>query len=116
MWTKLGGVMAVIVGSVYAVAMKLRHASHTESAYFGFVVPNAHWIPKGALAVTVGQTIYVRDWPPAPGLILHEATHVEQFRRWGFLGFYWRYGQDLVANGYENSYIEREARATEVGC
>jgi hypothetical protein len=107
----LGGVFAVTMGSLYAVAMKWRHRNHNETAYFGYVVPNAHWIPKGALAVTVGQTIYVREWPPVPGLILHEATHVEQFRRWGFFGFYWRYGIDLVENGYENSYIEAEANS-----
>jgi hypothetical protein len=105
---------------VYAGIMHVRHASRDwiavelkpGSAYSARVVQNAAWVPRGAGAVTLGKYIYCRD-ACSPRVLRHELTHAEQYRRWGFFGFAWRYGQDLVLNGYENSYIEREARAAE---
>jgi hypothetical protein len=43
-------------------------------------------------------------------VISHELVHVEQFRRWGVLGVYWRYLRDLVRFGYHQNSLEREAR------
>lgn len=57
-----------------------------------------HWlliggpVPPGAAAITIGAVISVRR--RAAGnerLLRHELVHVEQWRRFGVLGFLWRY-------------------------
>lgn len=49
-------------------------------------------VPPGASAITIGRVVSVRT--RAAGnerLLRHELVHVEQWRRYGFIGFLWRY-------------------------
>jgi hypothetical protein len=51
----------------------------------------------GAGAVTIGQTVYMRDemktLPPDffEAVIIHESVHTVQYRKYGVWGFIWRY-------------------------
>jgi len=49
-------------------------------------------VPQGAVAITVGSLIIVRDgYEYSEHLLRHELVHVRQWRRHGFLGFGVRY-------------------------
>ncbi|MGE3620895.1 MAG: DUF4157 domain-containing protein [Acidimicrobiia bacterium] len=49
-------------------------------------------VPPGADAITLGRYILVRPGSAAsPRLLAHERVHVEQWRRWGVVGFLARY-------------------------
>lgn len=49
-------------------------------------------VPPGADAVTVGSLVIVRrDAADSERLLRHEGVHVEQWRRWGVVGFLRRY-------------------------
>jgi hypothetical protein len=57
-----------------------------------------HWrlvggpVPPGAAAITIGPVVSVRTtWAGDEHLARHEAVHVRQWRRLGFLGFLVRY-------------------------
>lgn len=110
-----GGLAGVIVGTLYYMALRTRNMGKTWIAQIDpFTkkdeirhLPNSKWVTKAA--VTFGKRIFVKT-TPSTGLIRHEAVHCDQYRRWGFFGFLWRYGQDLLQYGYERSRIEQEAR------
>ncbi|TKW73460.1 MAG: DUF4157 domain-containing protein [Staphylococcus hominis] len=64
---------------------------------------------KGNPAITVGRTVYIRadryrpDLAATPEdieLLVHECTHVVQYRRHGFVRFFARYGVDLCRCGF----------------
>lgn len=61
-----------------------------------------------------GFTAFGRTWwfisDPSPGLVAHEALHVEQQKRDGWR-FYVRYAWDFVRYGYRGVRYEREAYA-----
>ena len=48
-------------------------------------------VPKGADGITIGSLIIVRKGAASPYLIAHEAVHVEQWKRYGRIGFILRY-------------------------
>jgi hypothetical protein len=49
-------------------------------------------VPKGADAITIRRTVIVRSGKEdSASLLLHEAVHVRQWRRYGVIGFLVRY-------------------------
>lgn len=49
-------------------------------------------VPRGAAAITIGPVISIRARSAgSTRLLRHEAEHVAQWRRYGFLGFLLRY-------------------------
>jgi len=61
-------------------------------------------------AITFGQHIYFRDYSVNPDILDHELIHVEQYKRYGFIGFLIRYIYYLLKYGYYNNPLEVEAR------
>ena len=58
----------------------------------GVVVLVGGPVPPGADAITVGSVISVREGHErSPYLMRHEAVHVQQWHRYGFVGFLVRY-------------------------
>jgi hypothetical protein len=54
-------------------------------------------VPPGADAITIGSVVSVRRGHEAsPYLIRHEAVHVQQWHRYGVVGFVVRYGASYV--------------------
>ncbi len=84
-----------------------------------FTVVTLHvwrWIPtSGAyLAITLPPFgIFMREGlegEAAKRVLGHELIHWEQYRRWGLLGFYWRYLWWAARYGYRDNPMEVEAR------
>ncbi len=46
-------------------------------------------------------------------LLQHELIHWEQFKKFGWLGYYLQYGLEYVTAGYDNMSMEKEARFLE---
>lgn len=63
--------------------------------------------------ITFGHTIRLRyaDGDPAvPTVLAHELVHVEQYERFGFVGFLARYVWYTLRYGYAKNPLEVEAR------
>jgi Domain of unknown function (DUF4157) len=70
----------------------------------------ARWLPEGTAAFTFGEHVYVKGARASQELLLHEAAHVLQFRRYGKLGFLVRYVWYGLTVGYRWNPLEIEAR------
>lgn len=70
-------------------------------------------VPRRFVALTWRRTIHVRGANLSPWLMRHERKHVEQFQRYGTLGFLVRYLWQCARYGYRNAPLEREARLAE---
>lgn len=75
-------------------------------------------LTPGAIMMTVGNTIYVRDesmidWSSArdQAVLAHELRHVEQYQEYGMIGFLLRYTLDWLRNGYRGVRFEIDAYA-----
>lgn len=71
-----------------------------------------------ALAIVFGRTVHLwnisRDeFLQRPDLMAHEAEHVREYDRYGFLPFLFLYVIDWIRKGYHNNRFEIEARAAE---
>ena len=63
--------------------------------------------------ITIGRTVrirYAKDEPEAFGVLAHECVHVQQYARYGFVGFSLRYLWYSLRYGYERNPLEVEAR------
>jgi hypothetical protein len=78
----------------------------------------AAWLGSSKVAMVWGQTILLwgcsqeeflsnRPW------VRHELKHVEQYQRFGMVGFLVRYIAYSVRHGYANNPLEVEARQAE---
>lgn len=70
------------------------------------------------MAITIGNTIYLHNTPRREFLrnvswVCHELAHVQQFRRYGFFSFLFRYTWESLRKGYYHNRWEKEARAAE---
>ena len=70
------------------------------------------------VAFTLGHTIRLYNASAAEFLsderwLRHELKHVEQFRRYGFFTFIFKYSWESFKKGYTNNKYEVEARAAE---
>ena len=71
------------------------------------------------VAIVFGQTIFLHNCTTETFLanrawVRHELKHVEQYSRFGFMGFIVRYIIESIQNGYYNNKYEREAREAEM--
>ena len=68
-------------------------------------------VPRGADAITICRTVIVRTGREhSPYLLLHEAVHVRQWRRYRVIGFVARYLSSYVAwrvrrKGHRGAYL-----------
>ena len=68
-------------------------------------------VPKGAVAITLGNTVIVRaGFEGSAQLLRHELVHVRQWRRHGVLGFGLRYVGNYVKwrlrrKGHRGAYL-----------
>jgi hypothetical protein len=66
-------------------------------------------VPPGSSAITIGRLVSVRARAAgSERLLRHEEAHVEQYRRYGFLGFLRRY-LAAYARGRLAGYRHRQA-------
>ena len=84
------------------------------------------WIAKIAaaklrsenVAVVIGKTIHLHgvsknDFLKNEKWVRHERCHLEQFRKYGFLNFIFKYLLESIRSGYHNNKFEAEAREAE---
>ena len=72
------------------------------------------------MAMTIGNTIHLHNTSKQEFLedqrwVKHELKHVEQYQRYGFIGFIWKYTIESILRGYYNNRFEIEAREAESG-
>ncbi|WP_018630426.1 hypothetical protein [Niabella aurantiaca] len=70
------------------------------------------------VAMVVGHTIHLYGVTKEAFLaderwVRHELKHIEQYKRYGVLGFLFRYLIQTIRHGYYNCPLEKEARAAE---
>ena len=73
------------------------------------------FLSDGYAAFTFGSSIYVKGSTISERMLAHEEKHVEQFTRYGIIGFMVRYLWELWWWGYSDAPLEKEARNAEVG-
>ena len=87
--------------------------------------PNLSWIHRlavqhgmsrsGAIGLTLGYGIFIREGAYSVRLLSHECRHVQQYEAagsvWRFLD---RYISEVLVHGYQNAPLEKEARAYEI--
>ena len=79
----------------------------------------AAWkLKSDRMAITMGSTIHLYNTTKAEFLadkrwMHHELKHVEQFKRYGFFTFLWKYTIESMRKGYYNNKFEIEARESE---
>lgn len=69
-------------------------------------------------AIVIGKTIYIcncskQDFLADSSWLKHEAAHVKQYLKYGFLRFLVLYLAESYKNGYVNNCFEIEARQKE---
>ncbi len=57
----------------------------------GFVVWEGGWVPRGVDGIALGRLVIVRRGRLTPYVERHEAVHVRQWKRFGWIGFPTRY-------------------------
>jgi hypothetical protein len=70
-------------------------------------------LPRRFIAITLGETVFTRLPSLTPAALRHERVHVEQWRRFGRIGFPLRYIWSHLKHGYHANPFEVEARAAE---
>lgn len=70
------------------------------------------------MAMVLGNTIHLwnvrrEDFLAHKTWVAHEITHVQQFRRYGLVGFCILYLWESARRGYDNNRFELEARRAE---
>lgn len=76
-------------------------------------------LKSSKVAIVFGSTIYLHNTSRSEFLsdrkwVLHELKHVEQYRRYGYIGFLLRYVWEWIKRGYYNNRFEVEARNSEM--
>lgn len=77
---------------------------------------NSFWLkffPKSVDAFVFRKTIYIRGSFIDPPLYRHELEHVNQYKRYGTVGFLVRYFWYNIRYGYTDNPLEKQARAAE---
>ena len=71
------------------------------------------WLPllTGHDCITIGSTIYCRKSSLHRHTVAHEYCHVMQWRRYGVVGFLWRYLVEQLRHGYQGNRFELNAHA-----
>ena len=130
----MGSILGSITGWIYYIFLLLLNARkkrvslsasmsnilqrHFHSADFTKVriIPHANGVPWGKSAVTHGNSIFCREGFSEENrddidLIVHELVHVEQYNKYGKLGFYILYGFQFLNGGFSYYRIGLEKEA-----
>jgi hypothetical protein len=91
-----------------------------------FAIKENSWIAKIAaaklhsenVAIVVGKTIHLHhvsktDFLKNEKWVKHERCHLEQFKKYGFFNFIFKYLLESIRSGYYNNKFEAEARLAE---
>jgi len=78
----------------------------------------ARWLKASKVAIVFGRTIHLHnttreEFLSDPHWVCHELCHVQQYKKFGFIGFLARYLAESVRHGYHKNKFEIEARASE---
>jgi hypothetical protein len=78
----------------------------------------AWWLGVDNVAFTLGTTIYLHNATKYEFLhderwVKHELKHVEQFMKYGYVNFIFKYFIETMRKGYYNNRFEIEARQAE---
>lgn len=78
----------------------------------------AKFLHSEQMAMVLGKTIHLHNATMEEFLAdkrwyNHELKHIEQFERYGFLPFLFKYTIESIKNGYYNNKYEIEARKAE---
>ncbi len=70
------------------------------------------------VAIVIGKTIHLhrvskKDFLKDEKWVKHEMCHLEQFKKYGFLNFIFKYLLESIKVGYYNNKFEAEARNAE---
>lgn len=97
--------------------MKIKWDSWVAKFLFGIT------FQKTMVGITINRTIYIRYTREylvekdgeyrVERLLKHERKHVEQYERYGFCGFLWKYFWQWIKYGYYDMPLEKEARRAE---
>lgn len=84
------------------------------------------WIAKVAagklgsdnVAIVIGKTIHLyhvssKDFLKNEKWVKHEICHLQQFKKYGFFNFIFKYLWESIRVGYQNNKFETEAREAE---
>lgn len=71
------------------------------------------FLPKRYVAITLGSHVLTREGTLAERVLRHEEKHVDQWRRFGLMGFLSRYLWYHFRYGYDRNPFEVEARRAE---
>lgn len=71
------------------------------------------FLPRRYVAITLSSHVLTREASLADNVLRHEWVHVEQWRRYGFVGFLSRYLWYHFKYGYQRNPFEVEARRAE---
>lgn len=71
------------------------------------------FLPRRYLAITLASHVLTRESTLDERVLLHEMAHVEQWKRYGLLGFLARYLWYHLRYGYAGNPLEVEARRAE---
>ncbi len=93
---------------------------------FDVYIRENSWIAKFAakklkavsMAIVIGSTIHLYNTSKENFIsnekwLKHEMCHVQQYRKYGFLNFIFKYLLESFRNGYQNNRYEIEARIAE---
>jgi hypothetical protein len=91
-----------------------------------FLIKENSWIAKLAakklhtenVAITIGKTIHLHhvckdDFLKDEKWVRHEMCHIQQFKKYGFFNFIFKYLWESWKVGYYNNKFEVEARKAE---
>lgn len=87
-----------------------------ENSFVGLLA--ARKLGATKVAIVIGNTIYLYATSRTEFLsnkrwLLHELKHIEQFHRYGFFTFIFRYLLETIRSGYYMNRFEIEAREAE---
>jgi hypothetical protein len=91
-----------------------------------FLIKENSWIAKLAakklrsenVAIVIGKTIHLHHVSKENFLknkkwVMHEMCHINQFKKYGFFNFIFKYLWESLRHGYYNNKYETEARKAE---
>ena len=91
-----------------------------------FLIKENSWIAKLAakklrsenVAIVIGKTIQLhhvskKNFLKNKKWVKHEMCHINQFKKYGFLNFIFKYLWESLQHGYYNNKYEAEARKAE---
>jgi hypothetical protein len=91
-----------------------------------FLIKENSWIAKLAakklkseiVAIVIGKTIHLyhvsqQDFLKDEKWVKHEMCHINQFKKYGFVNFIFKYLVESMRTGYHNNKYEMEARSAE---